>query len=42
VQRIDYIGRKRYVQVVTTETGATGAAYALDAILSSPTVFPAA
>src|SRR5258707_14655942 len=29
VQRIDYIGRKRYVQVVTTETGATGAAYAL-------------
>ncbi len=42
VQRIDYIGRKRYVQAVTTESGATGAAYALDAILSSPTIFPAA
>ncbi len=42
VQRIDYIGKKRYVQVVTTESGATGAAYALDAILSSPTIFPAA
>ncbi len=42
VQRIDYIGRRRYVQVVTTETGATGAAYALLAHLFAPVNFPAA
>jgi hypothetical protein len=42
VQRIDYIGRKRYVQIVTTESGATGAAYALLAHLFAPTVLPAA
>ncbi len=42
VQRIDYIGRKRYVQVVTTESGATGAAYALLAHLFSPMILPAA
>jgi hypothetical protein len=42
VQRIDYIGRKRYVQVVTTETGATGAAYALLAHLFAPMILPAA
>jgi hypothetical protein len=42
VQRIDYIGRKRYVQVVTTESGATGAAYALLGHLFAPNVFPAA
>ncbi len=42
VQRIDYIGRKRYVQIVTTESGATGAAYALLAHLFSPMILPAA
>ncbi len=42
VQRLDYIGRRRYVQVVTTETGATGAAYALLAHLFAPVNFPAA
>src|SRR5260221_12813287 len=42
VQRIDYIGRKRYVQVVTTETGTTGAVYALLAHLFAPMVLPAA
>jgi len=42
VQRIDYIGRKRYVRIVTTESGATGAAFGILAILSSPVVFPAA
>jgi hypothetical protein len=42
VQRLDYIGRKRYVQIVTTETGATGAAYALLAHLFAPVIFPAA
>jgi len=42
VQRIDYIGRKRYVQVVSAETGATGAAYALLGHLFAPNVFPAA
>jgi hypothetical protein len=42
VQRIDYIGRKRYVQIVTTESGATGAAYALLAHLFAPIIFPAA
>ncbi len=42
VQRIDYIGRKRYVQVVTTESGVTGAAFALLAHLFAPNIFPAA
>ncbi len=42
VQRIDYIGRKRYVQVVTAEAGVTGAAYALLAHLFAPNIFPAA
>jgi len=42
VQRIDYLGRKRYVEVVTTESGATGAAYALLAHLFSPMILPAA
>ena len=42
LQRIDYIGRKRYVQIVTTESGATGAAYALLAHLFSPMILPAA
>jgi hypothetical protein len=42
VQRIDYIGRFRYVQVVTTESGTTGAAYALLAHLFAPVLFPAA
>ena len=42
VQRIDYIGRKRYVQVVTTETGTTGAVYALLGHLFAPNIFPAA
>ncbi len=42
VQRIDYIGRKRYVQVVTAESGVTGAAFALVAHLFAPMVLPAA
>lgn len=42
VQRIDYIGRKRYVRIVTTESGATGAAFAIVAHLFAPNVFPAA
>ncbi len=42
VQRIDYIGRKRYLRIVTTESGATGAAFAIVAHLFSPTIFPAA
>ncbi len=42
VQRIDYIGRKRYVQVVSTETGVTGLAYALQGHLFAPNIFPAA
>jgi len=42
VQRIDYIGRKRYVQVVSTETGTTGLAYALLGHLFAPMVLPAA
>ncbi len=42
VQRIDYIGRRRYVQVVSAETGTTGAAYALLAHLFAPMVLPAA
>ncbi len=42
VQRIDYIGRKRYVQVVSTETGTTGLVYALLGHLFAPNIFPAA
>src|SRR6266571_4107614 len=42
VQRIDYIGRKRYVRVVTTESGTTGAAFAIVAHLFAPNIFPAA
>ncbi len=42
VQRIDYIGRKRYVQVVSTETGATGLPYALLGHLFAPNILPAA
>ncbi len=42
VQRIDYIGRKRYVQIVSTETGTTGLAYALLAHLFAPMQLPAA
>ena len=42
VQRLDYIGRFRYVQIVSTETGATGLAYALLAHLFAPTILPAA
>jgi len=42
VQRIDYIGRKRYVRVVTTESGTTGAAFALVAHLFARNQFPAA
>jgi hypothetical protein len=42
VQRIDYIGRKRYVQVVSTESGATGAAYSLTGHLFAPMILPAA
>ncbi len=42
VQRLDYIGKFRYVQVVTTETGTTGLAYALLAHLFAPMQLPAA
>jgi len=43
VQRIDYIGRKQWVRVRLNPSGTTtGAVYAVDAILSSPTIFPAA
>ena len=42
VQRIDYIGRKRYVQVVSTETGTTGLPYTLLGHLFAPTIHPAA
>jgi len=42
IQRIDYIGRKRYVQVVSTESGATGLAYSLVAMLFAPAIYPAA
>ena len=43
VQRIDYIGRKRWVRVISTEAGTTtGAVYAVDGILAAPNIFPAA
>ncbi len=43
VQRIDYIGRKRWVRVISTESGVTtGAAYGVDGILAAPNIFPAA
>jgi hypothetical protein len=43
VQRIDYIGRMRYVRVISTEGGTTtGAVYAVIAHLFAPTIYPAA
>jgi hypothetical protein len=43
VQRIDYIGRKRWVRCRYDYTaGATGAAFAVVALLFSPNVLPAA
>jgi len=43
VQRIDYIGRLRYVRVISTEGGTTvGAVYAVVAHLFAPTIYPAA
>lgn len=43
VQRIDYIGRKRWVRVRNTVSGVTtGAAFAVDGILTAPNIFPAA
>src|SRR5260221_14762508 len=42
VQRIDYIGRKSYGQGVSTEKGATGAAYGLLGHLFAPNNFPGA
>ncbi len=42
VQRIDYIGRQRWVRVRSVEAGVTtGAVYAVDGILSAPNIFPA-
>lgn len=43
VQRIDYIGRKRWVRVRSNISGTTtGAAFAVDGILCAPNIFPAA
>lgn len=43
VQRIDYIGRKRWVRVISTLSGVTtGAVYAVAAHLFSPAILPAA
>lgn len=43
VQRIDYIGRKRWVRVRNTISGAsTGAVFAVAAHLFSPNILPAA
>jgi hypothetical protein len=43
VQRIDYIGRQRYVRVISAEAGTTtGAVYALYGLLFAPNIFPAA
>ena len=43
VQRIDYIGRKRWVRVRYDYTaGSTGALFAVVALLFSPSIFPAA
>ncbi len=41
-QRLDYIGRLRYVRVVSTDSGATGAGYAIVGLLFAPTIYPAA
>lgn len=42
LQRLDYIGRKRYVRVRTTVSGATtGAFYAVLGLLFAPTIYPA-
>lgn len=42
VQRIDYIGRKRWVRVRNTVSGqTTGAVYAVLCTLAAPNVFPA-
>jgi len=43
VQRVDYIGRKRYVRVRYDYTaGSTGAVFAVVALLFSPAILPAA
>jgi len=43
VQRIDYIGRSRYVRVRTTTSGTTtGAVYGVLGLLFAPNIFPAA
>lgn len=43
VQRIDYIGRKRWVRARNTVTGATtGAVFAVVGLLFSPAIYPAA
>jgi len=43
VQRIDYIGRKRWVRVRNTASGTTtGAVYAVVGHLFAPTIYPAA
>lgn len=43
VQRIDYIGRKRWVRVRNTASGATtGAVFAVVGLLFSPNILPAA
>lgn len=42
VQRIDYIGRKRWVRVRSVEAGVTtGAVYAVLCVLAAPNIFPA-
>jgi hypothetical protein len=42
VQRIDYIGRQRYVRVISTEAGTTtGAVYTVQGLLFAPTIYPA-
>ena len=42
-QEIDYIGRLRYVRVISTEAGTTtGAVYAVLGLLFAPAVYPAA
>lgn len=43
IQRIDYIGRLRYVRVRTTTSGTTtGAVYGVLGLLFAPNIFPAA
>lgn len=41
-QVLDYIGRLRYVRVVSTDSGVTGAAYAVVGLLFAPAIYPAA